>query len=171
MKTSRCLLVTFVAAACPGCLTVGARVQGGPTLDTTGKVGWEVGVAAGIGYSVSERTSVRSLPHVAVSDRGVALGTSLEVGRIDRRVSWHAGMAAELATSEAEWTRSLYGAALHPLLFHHNSAEGEKFTVTAASTRALAVGVEARAGFAQTETESRGVFALMPVLDWTMTAR
>ncbi|HEY5920214.1 MAG TPA: hypothetical protein VIV11_01030 [Kofleriaceae bacterium] len=158
--------LAVVANASLGCMTVTARVRGGPTLDSRGEPGWEVGVAAGIGWSVSSSLSVRSTPAVATSDRGGAFGTTLEVGALEEHLAWNAGLLFVLGGTEH--VRSAYGAALRPLWFDRRRSE-DKFS-TSEVRRSLAAGLEARAGIAidSDADSSRGLFALLPVVDWTM---
>jgi len=169
--TLRALAFAALATTTTGCLTFTARVRGGPTVDTRGNGGFEVGVAAGFGYSTSRTTSVRTTPFASVGDRGLSFGTTLEVGRLDDAVAWHAGIAAELALRDDEVLRSAYGAVMRPLRFSSDYPENEKFSFASATRKALSAGVEVRAGFGLDQDESsRGVFGLMPVLDLTMTA-
>ena len=169
--TLRLLGVATLATVTSGCLTITTRLRSGPTLDSTGKAGWEVGVALGFGYSTSNQASLRGLAGAGVSDRGAGLGAAIEYGAIERAIAWHAGFAGELATSEDEVVRSLYGAAMRPLWFDADSSSEEKFSLVSHTRRALSVGVEARAGLVVEQGgESRGLFALMPVLDLTMMA-
>jgi hypothetical protein len=163
-------LAIGVALVGSGCLTVTARVRGGPTIDTTGTPGWEVGVAAGIGYTSTRSTSIRTTPTASAGDRGIMLGTTIEVGSSAKRFGWYGGIAAELGTGEDEFRRRAYGAALRPLSFERNEVAPEKgFDLH--QRKALSIGLEASVGVGASDTGSaRGLFALHPVVDYTLTS-
>jgi hypothetical protein len=171
MTVAYALVAAVLASASSGCMTASVRIRGGPTLGTDGVVGWEMGAALGLGWSLTESTSLRSLPAVATSDRGTSFGTSLEVGAITERVAWHAGIAGEGASTGREIVSFVYGAGMRPLWFRERYSSDGKSTFLAHSRVSLAIGLEARAGLAlDRDTESsRGLFALLPVLDLTTT--
>jgi hypothetical protein len=118
--------------------------------------------------AVSRSVSVRSTPLVSVGERGAAFGTSLELGGIDKSFAWYAGIAGELAASDGAVARWAYGAALRPLWFGRREASGEKSTITSASRQALSIGVETRAGVITGDDDTRGLFGLLPVVDYTL---
>lgn len=152
-----------------GCLSVGVRAQVGPTVSTTGEVGYDVTVSAGVGFAVAERTAVRSMPGFATSNRTDAAFTStLDVTRISEELGWTAGFTGDLASTSDVRTFWLHGAALYPLGYRHRYDSG-KTSLGTDSDAAFGVGAGIRAGLAVDRSsgrDSRGLFGAALVVDW-----
>lgn len=158
---------------CSSCLTASARLRAGPTVDTGGEIGWELGVSAGIGVAVSDRTGVRAMPGFAASDRAAAAFTeSIEFGAAGDRLDWVAGLTGELFGTGDEQAMWLFATAVVPVIGDARRDAGhEKIGFGGTSRWALGAGLETRAGVVaggpDGDRDRRGIFAILPAIDLT----
>lgn len=166
---SRALALALLSTV-SGCFTASAQLRAGPTVDTRGEIGYELGASIGFGLLASERAAVRSMPGVSTSDRaGAALTETVDVLLVDDGAIATIGLTGELLSTGPERVGWLHAAGLIPVRHKSRRSGGGKSGLGSRAAWWMAAGLEARAGFARDPAAgtSRGVFALLSAADLT----
>ncbi len=164
-------------AVATGCVSATARFHAGPTITSDGTVDVRVGIAVGVGYSLTDESAVNGSAGAASgSGEVIELTSTIEYLEMpEDELGYRAGLHARASPASGNSGMYLHGGLLYPLLYKKSSSGHEKSFQTN-STRALTIGLRGRAGMAFRDDEQgdRQVSAALGgdlTIDWLMFSR